>query len=160
MKGEQMSEKREQIIERFMRDTEHKAISLYNHGVKEGSAIASEDAYEQGRADAWELIKRLLDMGIKDFSETFDGADCLEDIRYMDIDDIAERMKEYEDSCREDIEAGDEVIDPNGLVAIVTNTDTHYHLLYKGNGKTWKAPKSTKLKKTGHKYQAMEFLPF
>ena len=56
----------------------------------------------------------------------------------------------------ESIKVGDEVIDPNGLKAIVTNTDTHFHLLYPDNGKTWKAPKTTVLEKTGERID-MEF---
>ena len=51
------------------------------------------------------------------------------------------------------ISVGDEVIDPNGLKAIVTNTDTHYHLFYRHNGKTWKAPKSISLTKTGRRFK-------
>ena len=50
------------------------------------------------------------------------------------------------------IKVGDEVIDPNGIKAIVTNTDTHFHLYYPANGKTWKAPKTTVLEKTGARF--------
>ena len=150
---------REEIIERSVRDYENKANSLYTKGYNEGHRDGCSFARKMGMADAWELIKRVTDMCLEDFSETFDGADCLEDLRYMDIDDIAERMKEYEDNCGEDIKVGDEVIDINGLKAIVTNADTHYHLFYPLSGKTWKAPKSARLKKTGRKFSQLEIYP-
>lgn len=66
--------------------------------------------------------------------------------------DAIRDMQSAEQMPDDTIKVGDEVIDPNGLRAIVTNTDTHYHLLYPSNGKTWKSPKSTWLKKTGAEF--------
>lgn len=155
-----MSKKRDEAIERYMRDAEYKAISLYNNGVKEGSAETYNIAYRNGLSDAWSVIKEAMEMPMSDFERLFDGAECLEDIRYMDIGEIAERMKKYEAEREETLEAGDEVIDINGLKAIVTNADTHYHLFYPLSGKTWKAPKCAALKKTGRKFSHIEMLPF
>lgn len=148
---------REEVMARYMRDTEHKANSLYDHGVREGSAMATEGAYKMGIADAWEILKRAMELPCGAFMKVFDGADCLEDIRHMEMSEIAKRMEAYEDGQKKAsaILVGDEVRDPNGIVAIVTNTDTAYHLLYLHNGKTWKAPKDIRLTKTGKHYAAI-----
>lgn len=106
-------ESKEQVLERFMRDQEHKANSLYDSGYRAGY----EEGYKAGVARVYEDLEQ------------------------------EERMQKAIDESV--IHVGDEVIDPNGLRAIVTNTDTHHHLFYPDNGKTWKAPKSVKLKKTG-----------
>ena len=102
---------KEKVLERFMRDQEHKATSLYDSGYRAG--------YEEGYANGY--IFGCSQSG------------------------HAEEMNPEDDI----IKVGDEVIDPNGIRAIVTNTDTHHHLFYPSNGKTWKAPKSIHLKKTG-----------
>ena len=148
---------REEVMARYMRDTEQKANSLYDHGVREGSVMATEGAYKMGMADAWEILKRAMELPCGAFIKIFDGADCLEDIRHMEMSEIAKRMEAYEDGQKKAsaILVGDEVRDPNGIVAIVTNTDTAYHLLYLHNGKTWKAPKDTRLTKTGKHYAAI-----
>ena len=55
--------------------------------------------------------------------------------------------------CGAAFEVGDEVSDENGRLAVVTNNDTHIHLLYYWSGKTWKVPHDMecKLEKTGRK---------
>lgn len=73
-------------------------------------------------------------------------------------------LKGYEDGFKDgqnapteedhkEVKVGDEVIDPNGIKAVVTNMDTHIHLVYRHNGKTWKAPKSIPLRKTGKRFR-------
>lgn len=42
------------------------------------------------------------------------------------------------------IKVGDEVETSGGCRGIVTNTDTHYHIFFPENGKTWKIRKSDK----------------
>ena len=100
---------KEQTIERFMRDQENKANSLYNKGYKDGY----NEGYTAGRTQA-----------VVDFLN--------------------------EDEEEPIFKAGDVIEDTNGLEAVVTNFDTHVHLLY-DNGKTWKVPKNLEhtLKKTG-----------
>ena len=107
---------KEKVLERFMRDQEHKAESLYNSGYRAG--------YEKGYGAGMARV-------------------------YEDLEQEERMQKAIEEDT---IKVGDEVIDPNGLRAIVTNTDTHHHLFYPANGKTWKAPKSIKLKKTGAEF--------
>lgn len=113
---ENKMDSKEKVLERFMRDQQHKANSLYDSGYRAGYEAGHDVGYVEG------------------FNEGYNKA--------------------TEDAEPEDdtIKVGDEVIDPNGLRAIVTNTDTHYHLLYPDNGKTWKAPKSTWLKKIGAEF--------
>lgn len=65
---------------------------------------------------------------------------------------------------REDLKEGDEVVDGNGYVAVVTNNDTALHIVYRHNGKTWKVPYDyiRSLKKTGKNFDILceERLPF
>ena len=102
---------KEQTIERFMRDQENKANSLYRKGYKDGY----NEGFERGRTQA------VVDFLSEDEEEPI-------------------------------FKAGDVIEDTNGLKAVVTNFDTHVHLLY-DNGKTWKVPKNLEhtLTKTGQK---------
>ena len=43
-----------------------------------------------------------------------------------------------------EINVGDEIETSGGCRGIVTNTDTHYHIFFPENGKTWKIKKSEK----------------
>lgn len=91
--------KKDEKIEKFVRDAESKAKSLYRAGYKDGY----NSGYKDGYAEA-----------------------------------------EYEEENKVDLAFGDLVLDQNGLRAIVVNNDTHIHLLYIENGKTWKVPNNLK----------------
>lgn len=154
---------REDVIERYMRDAENKANSLYDSGYKMGAAQVN-DAFgagvEHGRREAWNLMRDIADMSWERFSKAFCGYEGIgEVIQRLDYEEVKHCLEDFAKDELDSIEVGDEVIDPNGLEAIVTNTEMHYHLFYKDNGKTWKAPKTTKLTKTGQRYQTIEFLP-
>lgn len=114
-------ESKENVLERFMRDQEHKANSLYNSGFRAGYEAGHNVGYVEG------------------FNKGYDKA--------------TEDAKPEEDI----IKVGDEIEDGNGLIGIVTNTDTHYHIFYPHNGKTWKASKDMHFKKTGRTYNCKEF---
>ena len=122
-----------------------------NNVVKQISDHAYGKGYDEGLNDAWECAKKLIllkeDGGVPTvkFEKTF-GTNEYQIFKTMSAAEALKKMKECEEES--DIKIGDEVIDPNGLKAVVTNTDTHYHLLYE-SGKTWKAPKSLELEKTG-----------
>ena len=111
-------ESKEKVLERFMRDQEHKASSLYNSGYNDGYM----EGYDEGHLKGY-----------------------------------AEALEDYAESQKDTIEVGDEIEDGNGLIGIVTNTDTHYHIFYPHNGKTWKASKDMHFKKTGRTYNCKEF---
>lgn len=152
-----MSNKMEQIIERQTRDFKSKAESLYNKGYTAGKNDGYALGKESGMEEAWELIKKALTMPMRDFSLAFGLAECLEDITYMSIQEISKAMSEYEESKAkaDTFCVGDEVIDENGLRAVVTNADTHYHLFYRHNGKTRKASKDANLKKSGRHFDVI-----
>lgn len=152
-----MSNGKEDIIGRFMRDAESKAESLYRKGYKEGKNDGYALGKAMGKADVWDTLRKILSMPNEDFREVFRY--CMDEVvRRLDVDTVMQKFAEWEESCDDEtLKVGDEVIDPNGLMAIVTNTDTAYHLYYPHNGKTWKAPKTTKLTKTGKIY-AYEFM--
>ena len=130
------------VIERAVRDFEHKAESLYNKGFKEGFT-SGKDA---GFASVWGLVKELKDRGILDKVLEEDLDDIEDIISRCGTDKIIDIF-----DTDSGIETGDVVEDFNGLRAVVMNTDTYYHLVYLDSFKTWKAPKNTDLKKTGDK---------
>lgn len=122
----------------------------YNAG-----AESKGDGYEKGLEDAWQAAKDLLVTDVCDKEYLFGtGSVLLTMDRYSPLE-VSAKLSEDKN-----IKVGDEVVDPNGLTAVVTNTDTHYHLLYPHNGKTWKCSKDTKLTKTGRNYQDSSFSIF
>ena len=98
---------REEIIARSVRDYENKANSLYTRGYNEGHRDGCSFARKMGMQDAWDLIRNVLEMPIDDFIDVFNGADCLEDISYMDIHEIEERMDKYKEKEVIDIDLTD-----------------------------------------------------
>lgn len=143
--------KKEDIIERYMRDTEHKANSLYNNGYKEGKNDGYALGREKGMKVVWDAIKAWFSV-THPFEETKQvfGINCFTDVvQELTSTEFVEKITEWEEGKEAEISAFDEVIDPNGMTAIVTQIGTHIHLLYSDNGKTWKAPRGTKLIKTG-----------
>lgn len=151
---------KEEVIERYLRDSEQKAESLWRKGYNEGHKDGCSLARAMGLADAWETVQKMADMPYEDFCEVFEGFESLADVvRFKDVQTVMAMLKDYEEGCDARLQVGDEVIDPNDIKAVVTNTDTAYHLYYPHNGKTWKAPKTTKLTKTG-KILAFEFEEF
>lgn len=154
---------REQVIERYMRDAENKANSLYDRGYEAGT-LEIEGTYamgmEHGAKDAWQLMRDIADMSWERFSKAFCGYEGIgEVIQRLDYDEVRHCLEDFAKDELDRIEVGDEVIDPNGRTAIVTNADTHYHLFYPLSGKTWKAPKSASLTKTGRKFSQVEIFP-
>ena len=118
-------ENKEKVLERFMRDQEHKANSLYNSGYRAGY----EEGYKKGFGEGMARV-------------------------YEDLEQEERMQKAIDESV---LHVGDEIEDSNGLIGIVTNTDTHYHIFYPHNGKTWKASKDMHFKKTGRTYNCKEF---
>lgn len=120
------------VLERFMRDQENKANSLYNAGYKDGW----EDCYNEKVAEAW--------------SDGYQAGE--EHARQQEEEKVWDLWVE-----EEPIRVGDEVEDPNGLKAIVTNYDTHMHLIYPHNGKTWKVPHDQEyaIKRTGKEFDTL-----
>lgn len=157
---------KEDRMERYMRDQRCKAESLYNVGFKEGKnigyALGKENGYAKGLKDAWDVIRFIADETDGEVYDVFGLTEVEWDtwddlIREYEAEEICEPILKYLAEHSEQagkIEIGDIVCDENGLWGVVTNTDTHYHILY-SNGKTWKAPKSYPFKKTGRKGKAI-----
>lgn len=153
------SETKEMVLSKYMKDQAQKAESLYRKGVSEGSTMATEGAYEMGRADMYECVRIFLKMTFGEIREMFpkasigEGGEWINVFSIYDAEEFAEAIRAYRQGKKNAFKVGDEVIDSNGLRAIITNADTHYHLLYVHNGKTWKAPKTANLLSTGKSYE-------
>lgn len=140
------------IIGRNVRDYENKAVSLYNNGYKEGKNDGYALGKESGIKEAWELVRELENMSWERFSKVFLGNESIWDvICSLDFWETKHCLEDFAEDELKAFEVGDEVKDENGLIGVITNADTHYHIFYPHNGKTWKAPKNARLKKTGVK---------
>lgn len=144
-----MTEKGKEKIERFVRDTEKKAESLYNRGYTDGKNDSYALGKESGMNKLWEALKEIKAMPHRDYELFIGGIVYWSELfDKLTPQELIAKFEEYK-AQDSDIQIGDYVRDPNGIECIVTNTDTSYHLYYPHNGKTWKAPKSTELTKTG-----------
>lgn len=149
---------KEDVINSFMRDTEAKVNSVYRQGYGAGYKACeaekkevADNAYNRGLEDAWECARRMTERkdGESSICWKLCGIMNIDLFKKISVYDAMKALEEYDKKQAEEIHVGDVVKDPSGLKAVVTNTDTHYHLYYPANGKTWKAPKTTKLTKTG-----------
>ena len=120
-----------------------KQRNKFNHVIHQISDHAYGRGYQDGLNEAWAYCKELCSCAFGTF-----GMGMLDVLTEYTAEDAIAKMKRDEDICTE-VEVGDEVIDPNGIKAVVTNVDTHRHILYPHNGKTWKVPNGVELKKTG-----------
>lgn len=150
-----MSRTKEAIIESNVKDFANKALSLYNNGYKAGKNDGYAEGREAGIITGWTMAKGLAEMSWERFSKAFPGYESIAEVLFaMSHEDVAKRLTElYDEELHAELKVGDEIRDSNGLIGIVTNTDTHYHIFYPHNGKTWKAPKSARLEKIGSDVQ-------
>lgn len=160
-------------IEKNMHEEiENLVRKAYNEGFVDGkNAVNSLNScsWEKGVTDAWECMINTLNMMGKDnnikaddravmiaMAHTFETSDPIGFTKsYVDIRNIEEDEEDvdYEFNYVEEdeLEVGDLVIDPSGNECIVTNIDTHIHVIYTDNLKTHKWKLDTEFKPTGLK---------
>lgn len=126
-------------------------------GLKEAKATDS-CSWEKGVTDAWGCVIHTLNMLGKDegikaderavmraIAHTLETSDAIGFTRsYVEMKNLTE-----DDEADKSIEVGDVVLDPSGNECVITNDDTHYHVIYTSNGKTYKWNKDTKFKPIG-----------
>ena len=126
-------------------------------GMKEHKAV-SDCSWAKGVEDAWECIIDMLKMLGKDGDIASDDRTVMRAIaRTLENTNAIDRTRSYvgiknlKPYVEEDkpIEVGDVVLDPSGNECVITNDDTHYHVIYTSNGKTHKWNKDTKFKPIG-----------
>lgn len=124
-------------------------------GLKEAKAMDS-CSWEKGVEDAWGCVTHMLNTLGKDddikaderavmraVAHTLETSDPLGftrsyvEVRNLDADD------------EDGLEVGDVVLDPADNECVITNMETHIHVIYPKNGKTKKWDKDTKFKPTG-----------
>lgn len=132
-------------------------------GRKEHRAIV-DCSWAIGVEDAWECIVNLLNTLGKDddiksderavmraVAHTLEHTDAVDHTRsYVGIKNLKLDVKEDKP-----IEVGDVVLDKSGNECVVTNTDTHIHVIYPSNGKTMKWDKRAEFKQTGKRVLGM-----
>lgn len=148
-----MTEPRETVMERYMRDTQHKANSLYDAGYRRGEEsgfqkgyakreeeLLADDSksydnlvptYEDGLNEAWSAARKMtLDMhdgGVDTevLSKLFDGESIYGIFQNYDIKEVIKRFTQYdaEQESEVKIEAGDIVEDNAGMKVLVTRID-------------------------------------
>lgn len=137
----------------------------YNEGFVDGKNTVhsmGNCSWEKGVQDAWdcvintiELMSRDCDMKKEDrivfraLTKALESDDPIDftrsfvEIRNLEADD--------EEDEEDELEVGDLVTDPSGNECIVTNIDTHIHVIYTDSLKTHKWKLDTEFKPTGLK---------
>lgn len=145
-----MTEPRETVMERYMRDTQHKANSLYDAGYRRGEesgfqkgyakreeeSLADDSksydnlvpTYEDGLNEAWSVARKIAlnvcddGIGTEVLSELFDGNGIYGIFQNYDIKEVIKRFAQHDaDQASEvKIEVGDIVEDNAGTKVIVT----------------------------------------
>lgn len=117
-------------------------------------------SWEKGVTDAWETIVNVLNVLGKDedisrderavmraVAHTLEHTDAVEHTRnYVEVRNLGINEAEEED---EELEVGDVVIDPRGKECVITNMETHIHVICTKDGMTERWYKDTKFKPTG-----------
>ena len=140
----------------------------FRHGMNSVDALKG-CSWEKGVTDAWECVCNTLNMMGKDKSikaddravmramaHTFETSDPIGFTKsYVDVRNIEEDEEdvdyEFNYSEEDELEVGDLVTDPSGNECIITNIDTHIHVIYTDNLKTHKWKLDTEFKPTGLK---------
>lgn len=126
-------------------------------GLKEAKATDS-CSWEKGVTDAWECVTHTFNLLSTECDFTIEErkvmkavAHILEDSRPIEQTRVYVETRNHADDeeADEPIEVGDVVLDPSGNECVITNDDTHYHVIYTSNGKTYKWNKDTKFKPIG-----------
>lgn len=141
------SRTKQEIIDRYMKDTESKANSLYSKGYKAGK----NDGYALGREKADESFEMGSRMAIAALRHLWAHTDMTAE-RVLNLSDEEILKAVTKEAKKPELKLGDEVVDCNGLKAVVTNVGTHVHLIYPHNGKTWKASFDEPLEPTGRHF--------
>lgn len=117
-------------------------------------------SWEKGVTDAWETIVNMLNVLGKDedisrderavmraIANALEHTDAVEHTRSrVKVRNLGVNEAEAED---EELEVGDVVIDPRGKECVITNMETHIHVICTKDGKTERWGKDTKFKHTG-----------
>ena len=141
------SRTKEDIISKYMIDAESKANSLYSKGYKAGK----NDGYALGKEKADESFEMGSRMAIAALRHLWASTDMTaEKVLNLSDEEILKAMTR--EAKKPNLTVGDEVKDSNGFKAVVTNVDTHIHLIYPHNGKTWKASFDEPLEPTGRSF--------
>ena len=131
-------------------------------GMREHKAV-NDCSWAKGVEDAWECIINLLNSLGKDEDIKPDERAVMRAVAHtLEHTDAVGHTRSYvgvknlkSDDEDKPIEVGDVVLDKSGNECVVTNTDTHIHVIYPQNGKTMKWDKRAKFEQTGKRVLGM-----
>ena len=117
--------------------------------------------YENGTEHAWELAREILSTEDGILGEMFNMWSGVLVIKSKTYQEVKKRIEECEgeEEKHTELKVGDCVYDKSGNKCVVTNVDTHIHVIY-GNGKTHKWKKSDYFQKFGSKAVFCDTLEF
>ena len=157
-------------IERNMHDEITNLVrKAYTEGREDGMRehkTITDCSWEKGAKDAWDCIINLLNSLGKDEDIKSDDRAVMRAVAHtLETTDavghtksfvsMRNLMTESEEDEDKPIEVGDVVLDKSGNECVVTNTDTHIHVIYPSNGKTMKWDKRAEFKQTGKRVLGM-----
>lgn len=116
-------------------------------------------SWEKGVTDGWEAIVNMLNVLGKDEDISRDERAVMRAIAHtLEHTNPVEHTRDYVEvknlginETEEELEVGDVVIDPRGKECVITNTETHIHVICIKDGKTctWGKEFKDKFKPTG-----------
>ena len=119
-------------------------VRYYDNGVTDGIYSGKMKGMDEFREAVLYYLNMTVDEQIKVF-----GSNCT----YTNLsthysNEFIEKINQYKELFEQKIKVGDYVRDISDILCIVTNIDTHIHVIYP-NGKTHKWPKNSRFTKTG-----------
>lgn len=145
--------------------------NLVHKAYEEGKADGLKEArttdscsWEKGVTDAWGCVIHTLNTLGKDEDIKADERAVMRAVAHtLETSDAIGFTRSYvemknltaDEEADEPIEVGDVVLDPSGNECVITNDDTHYHVIYTSNGKTHKWDKDTKFEPIGKRVEGV-----
>lgn len=166
---------KDKAIKEAMNSIENRIRHVYNQGYEDGLKdcmesvqIDESNAYEAGLGDAWELARKLSNLGFNDTRKEIFGEKyglSIDIIKNFSVDEVAAKIKEYEEKQKmvedAEIKVGDEVIycgdgAHDGLVGVVIGSEKDWReVRFKCSWSSVGVYKDT-LRKTGRHFPQIE----
>lgn len=102
----------------------------YQRGLEEGNDIGYKDGVNDGRNDAWEAARKIIEMTDPPYWEVFN--EYKDDLfGKITASEAIAKLKAYEENQNDKFEFGDEIIDVDGMKGcVVSKNNEEYDTMY------------------------------
>ena len=113
---------------------------------------AAEKGYQKGLSDVWDAIRKVNDMILEEQGKVFKTVTIRDIIRKYSASEIIEKLRQYEQEKKEQIQVGDEIKSVSGKAVVTGLSPDNEHVRYVYfDGSTGVIHKST-VSRTGRHY--------